>query len=88
MSLMFHILNSQIDFFPNNMGLIKDEHGDRCHQQIFGMESRYRFEEKASLLTNVGSSKEETVNININGKIIANVLTLIHSSCVQLIKGV
>lgn len=42
MSLKLHFLHSYIDFFPDNMGTVNDEHGEQLPQQIFAMESRYR----------------------------------------------
>lgn len=42
MSLKMHFLHSHLDFFPSNMGAISDEHGERFHQDIAVMESRYQ----------------------------------------------
>ena len=41
MSLKFHFLHSHLDFFPENMENISDEHGERFHQDIFQTEQRY-----------------------------------------------
>jgi hypothetical protein len=41
MSLKIHFLHSHLDFFPENMGAISDEHGERFHQEISQMEKRY-----------------------------------------------
>ena len=41
MSLKLHFLNSHLDFFPENMGDVSDEHGERVHQDISEMEKRY-----------------------------------------------
>lgn len=48
MSLKIHFLFSHLDFFPDNLGAISDEHGERFHQDIALMESRYqgRFDPK------------------------------------------
>jgi hypothetical protein len=32
MSLKVHFLNSHLDFFPENLGAVSDEHGERFHQ--------------------------------------------------------
>lgn len=42
MSLKIHFLDSHLDFFPENMGAISDEHGERFHQDISDMEKRYQ----------------------------------------------
>lgn len=42
MSLKIHFLHSHLDFFANNLGDESDEHGERFHQEIKQMESRYQ----------------------------------------------
>ncbi|ESO03183.1 hypothetical protein HELRODRAFT_174081 [Helobdella robusta] len=42
MSLKIHLLDSYIDFFPECLGEVSDEHGERFHQEIAVMESRYQ----------------------------------------------
>jgi hypothetical protein len=42
MSLKIHFLHSHLDFFPQNCGEVSDEHGERFHQDISTMESRYQ----------------------------------------------
>ena len=42
MSLKMHFLHSHLDFFPPNLGEVSDEHGERFHQDIKVMESRYQ----------------------------------------------
>ena len=34
MSLKIHFLDSHLDFFPDNLGAVSDEHGERFHQDI------------------------------------------------------
>jgi hypothetical protein len=41
MSLKLHLLYSNLDFFPRNMGVISDEHGEKFHNDISQMEKRY-----------------------------------------------
>ena len=36
------VLHSHLDFFPANLGAVRDEHGKRFHQQISIMEIRYQ----------------------------------------------
>ena len=42
MSLKIHFLHSHLDFFPENMGDVSDEHGERFHQDISEIETRYQ----------------------------------------------
>ena len=42
MSLKVHFLHSHLDFFPENMGDMSEEHGERFHQDIKIMEARYQ----------------------------------------------
>ncbi|UYV65314.1 hypothetical protein LAZ67_3003924 [Cordylochernes scorpioides] len=42
MSLKIHFLHSQLDFFPDNLGAVSDEHVERFHQDISSMEKRYQ----------------------------------------------
>jgi len=38
MSLKIHMLQSHLDFFPDNCSMVSDEHGERFHQEIATME--------------------------------------------------
>ena len=42
MSLKMHFLHSHIDFFPENLGAVSDEQGERFHQDIDTLEVRYQ----------------------------------------------
>lgn len=42
MTLKIHFLDSHLDFFPENLGAVSDEHGERFHQDISTMEQRYQ----------------------------------------------
>ena len=42
MSLKLYFLHSHLDFFPQNLGDVSDEHGERFHQDILTMEQRYQ----------------------------------------------
>ena len=37
MSLKVHFLHSHIDYFPENLGAVSEEHGERFHQNIKDM---------------------------------------------------
>ncbi|GBN81957.1 hypothetical protein AVEN_162341-1 [Araneus ventricosus] len=41
MSLKLHVLDSYLNFFPQNLGAISDEHGERFHQDISMFEKRF-----------------------------------------------
>lgn len=41
-SLKIHLLDSHLDFFPENLGDVSDEQGERFHQDIATMERRYQ----------------------------------------------
>ena len=42
MSLKIHFLDSHLDLFPDNLGAISDEDGERFHQDISALEKRSR----------------------------------------------
>ncbi|UYV72105.1 hypothetical protein LAZ67_9001826 [Cordylochernes scorpioides] len=42
MSLKIHFLHSHLDFLPDNLGVVSDEHGERFHQDTSSMEKRYQ----------------------------------------------
>jgi hypothetical protein len=50
MSLKVHYLASHLDFFPENLGAVSDEHGERFHQDIYNMENRYQVKWRLSML--------------------------------------
>lgn len=42
MNLKIHLMDSHLDFFPDNLGDVSDEQGERFHQDIASMELRYQ----------------------------------------------
>jgi hypothetical protein len=50
MSLKIHFLYSHLDFFPDNLGAVSDEHGERFHQDIASMEKQYQGKWSPSML--------------------------------------
>ena len=42
MSLKTHILHSQLDFFPENLGAVSEEYGERFNQDIAEIKKRYQ----------------------------------------------
>ena len=50
MSLKIHFLESHLDFFPENLGEVSDEHGERFHQDIMAVKKRYQGKWTSSML--------------------------------------
>ena len=50
MGLKIHFLESHLDFFPENLGGVSDEHGERFHQDIMVMEKQYQDQWTSSML--------------------------------------
>jgi len=50
MSLKIHFLESHLKFFPENLGQVSDEHGERFHQDIMATEKRYQDKWSSSML--------------------------------------
>jgi hypothetical protein len=50
MSLKIHFLESHLDFFPENLGEVSDEHDERFNQDIMAMEKRYQGKWTSSML--------------------------------------
>jgi hypothetical protein len=58
-----HFLSRHLDFFPPDGGAVSDEHGERFHQDISNMESRYKEKSGASMMADfVWSVTRETSN--------------------------
>ena len=41
MSVKIHFLHTHLDYFPENLGAMSEEQGERFHQDIKTMEKRY-----------------------------------------------
>jgi len=50
MNLKIHFLGSQLDFFPENLGKIRDDHGERFLQDILAMEKWHQGKWTSSML--------------------------------------
>jgi len=51
MLLKIHLLDSHLDFFPDNLGAVSDEHGERFHQDISALGKRYQGQRNARMLS-------------------------------------
>jgi len=45
-----HFLESHLDFYPENLNEVSDEHGERFHQDIMAKENRYQGKWTSSML--------------------------------------
>ena len=52
MSIKLHFLHSHLSRFPENLGDLTDEQGERFHQDISDMEVRYQGRWDATMLAN------------------------------------
>jgi hypothetical protein len=50
MNIKLHFLNSQIDCFPENLGSLSEEQGERFHQDITEIERRYQGRKDVSMI--------------------------------------
>jgi len=50
MSLKIHFLESHLDFFPENLGEVSDEHGERFNQDIMAIVKQYQGKWTSSML--------------------------------------
>jgi len=50
MSLEVNFVDSHLDYFPENLRSVSDEHGERFHQDISTMKKRYRGKWSPSVL--------------------------------------
>jgi len=49
-SLKIHFLDFHLDFFPDSLGAVRDEHGERFHQDISALEKMYQGQRSARML--------------------------------------
>ncbi|KYN01405.1 hypothetical protein ALC62_07798 [Cyphomyrmex costatus] len=50
MSIKIHFLHSHLDFFPENLGQLSDEQGERFHQEIRTIEERFHGKSSINML--------------------------------------
>ncbi|KYN17742.1 hypothetical protein ALC57_09970, partial [Trachymyrmex cornetzi] len=50
MSIKIHFLHSHLDFFPENLGQMSDEQGERFHQEIRTIEERFQGKSSINML--------------------------------------
>ena len=58
MCLKNHFLESHLDSFPEYLGEVSDEHGERFHQEIMAMEKRYQGKWTSSMLADYLDTEE------------------------------
>jgi hypothetical protein len=52
MNLKVHFLNAHLDYFPENLGAVSEEQGERFHQDIKEMETRYQGRRNVNMMGN------------------------------------
>ncbi|UYV60522.1 hypothetical protein LAZ67_1001408 [Cordylochernes scorpioides] len=67
MSLKIHFLHSHLDFFPDNLGAVSDEHGERFHQAISSMEKRYQVVHLSESWSSLSIRNDISVNVRRKG---------------------
>jgi hypothetical protein len=68
MSQKMHFLDSHLDFSPQNLENVSDEHGELFHQDISTMETRYQGKWNPSMLAHYcWSLKRMCFRLNIPG---------------------
>lgn len=61
MSIKIHFIHSHLDFFPENLGQMSDEQGERFHQEIGTIEKRFQGKSSIKMLADYcWSLKRET----------------------------
>jgi hypothetical protein len=50
-SLKIHFLDSHLDVFPDNIGAVNDEHGERFHQNISALGKSYLGQKSSRMLS-------------------------------------
>jgi len=50
MSLKVHLLESHLDFFPENLSEVSDKHSERFHKDLMAMEKRYQGKGTSNML--------------------------------------
>jgi len=71
MSIKVHFLFNHLENFPDNLGDVSDEQGERFHQHMKVMEERYQGRWGKTMLTDYNycwSMKRDDVNIPHQGK--------------------
>lgn len=52
MSIKIHFLHSHLNFFPDNLGQFSDEQGERMHQEMECIETRFQGKSTINMLSN------------------------------------
>ena len=69
MSIKVHFLHSHLDAFPENLGDVSDEQGERFHQDIQTMEERYQGRYDTKMLADYcWSLKRDCVDVQYSRK--------------------
>ena len=69
MSIKLHFLDSHLDFFPDNLGDYSEEQGERFHQDIKTMETRYQGRWNVNMMADYCWSIKRDIIDNFHKKI-------------------
>jgi len=61
MIMKIHFLESHVEFFPENLAEVSDEHGERFHQVCLGMENRYQGKWASSIFAEYCSTRKRGI---------------------------
>ena len=63
MSLKVHVLQSDLDFFAENLGEVSEKYGERFHQDITVLEQRFKRKWNHSMLADYwwGIKREDSI---------------------------
>lgn len=65
MSIKIHFLHSHLSFFPDNLGKLSDEQGERFHQEMLSIEKRFQRKSQIRMLADYcWSLQRETDDIS------------------------
>ena len=63
MQLKIHFLHSHLKFFPQNLAVVSDEHGERFHQDIMKTEANYRGKWSPSMMADFCWMFKRSLNV-------------------------
>ena len=63
MSLKIHFTHSHLNFFPQSLVAVSDEHGERFHQDIMKMEANYRGKWSPSMMADFCWMLKRSLNV-------------------------
>ena len=84
MFLGAHFIDSHLDLFPENLGAVSDEHGERFNQEISTMVKRYRGKWSSSMLADycwILGSNVPRARYSKNSSTVTNYVIYVYPLC-------